>query len=395
MTEALKRAVCARIDDMAGDLLALSHAIHAKPELAFEEVEAVAALAATAERAGLRGQVGAWGLPTAFEASFGSDGPLVGMLAEYDALPGIGHACGHNLIATASTGAALGLLALGRDLPGRVRLIGTPAEEAGGGKELMRRAGAFAGLDAAMMIHPSGMDMATMPTIAIAQIDVIYHGKSAHASAMPHLGVNALDAVVLGYQAIAALRQHIRHTERLHGIITDGGQAPNIVPERAAARYYARAANATALAALKLRVEACLRAGAEATGCTVELNWAGVDYLDLNTNWPLAGRYQRNGEALGRHFIGIETLPPGLAGSTDMGNVSHDVPAIHPLIQASPPDVVIHNPAFTHWAGSAMGDRAALDGAKALAMTAIDFMCDAALREEVVHAFDAGKALSA
>jgi amidohydrolase len=385
---ALKQAACAAIDAIAADLVAVSHGIHAEPELCFEEVRAARRLCAAAEARGLAVARPAYGLETAFEAEFGPAGaPCVALLAEYDALPEIGHACGHNLIATSALGATLALAALGDRLPGRVRFLGTPAEEGGGGKELMARAGAFEGVDAALMIHPAGINLATTPTLAIGRVEAVYHGRTAHASAQPWEGINALDGVITAYNAIAALRQHIRPTERIHGIITDGGVKPNIVPERAAAEFYVRAADAAALAALKLRVEGCLRAGAEATGARLDLQWVGVDYLDLHTSWPLAEAFQKNAESLGRTFMPLEDLPPGWAGSTDMGNVSHRVPSIHPLLAAAPPDVVIHNPAFAHWAGSAMGDACALDGAKALAMTALDFMTDAALRARTAEVF--------
>jgi len=391
MLESLKKEVRAAIDALGPELVAVSHEIHAHPELAFEEVRASRLLAETARKGGVDAVLGVFGLETAIAAEIGSpNGPTVALLSEYDALPGIGHACGHNIIATTALGAALGLAALGARLPGRIRWLGTPAEERGGGKEIMARSGAFEGVDAALMVHPSGVNLASMPCIAIAELEVTYRGVAAHASAMPERGVNALDALVIAYQAIAALRQHIRPTERLHGIITDGGEAPNIVPERAAGRFYARAADARELALLKPRVEGCFRAGAEATGATLELVWGDVDYLELNTSWPLARRYQLNAEALGQTFFPWEKLPPGMQGSTDMGNVSHRVPSIHPMIAVSPPHVTIHNAEFAKWAGSEMGDRAVLDGAKALAMTALDFLCDAELRAEVERAFVEG-----
>jgi len=384
---ALKRAACDAVDALAGELLATSRAIHAEPELAFEEHKAAARLTDDIERHGLAVERGACGLATAFVSEFGTGGPCVALLAEYDALPGIGHACGHNLIATAALGATLALSRLGDALPGRVRLLGTPAEEGGGGKELMARKGAFQGVDAALMIHPAGVNLATTPTLAISRVEVAYHGRAAHASAQPWDGVNALDALVTAYQAIAQLRQHIRPTERIHGIITDGGQASNVVPVRAAADFSVRAADAKALAALKRRVEACFHGAAQTSGARLELAWDDVDYLDLVTSWPLANAFQRNAESLGRTFMRLEDMPKGWAGSTDMGNVSQIVPAIHPLFAAAPPHVVIHHPDFATWAGSEMGDRAALEGAKALAMTAIDFLTDAALRDEVARNF--------
>ncbi len=390
----LADAITGRIDALSETLLAVSHDIHANPELAFEEHHACALLCDTLNGQGLAAERGVFTLDTAFEARLPTlgDGPTVAILAEYDALPGIGHACGHNLIATAALGATLGLQAVAEQLPGTVRLIGTPAEEKGGGKELMARAGAFDGVDAAMMIHPAGVNLTTMPCICVAEVEVIYHGRSAHASAMPHKGVNALDGLLLAYQAISNLRQHIRDQERIHGIISEGGQAPNIVPDRAAGTFYVRAATEKALADLKPRVQACFEAGATGSGAEVEINWAGVDYLDLNTNWPLANRFQAHGERLGREFLAPDRL--GGAGSTDMGNVSHRVPSIHPMLACSPPSVVIHNPEFARWAGSETGDAAALDGAKAMALTAAEYLLDGALQAEVKHAFQVSSGLA-
>lgn len=383
-----------RIDSLSDTLLSVSHEIHAHPELAFEEHRAAALLADTLDAQGLPAERGVFTLETAFEARLPGhgDGPTVAILAEYDALPGIGHACGHNLIATAALGATLGLQAVADALPGTVRLIGTPAEEKGGGKELMARAGAFEGVDAAMMIHPAGVNLTTMPCICVAEVEVVYHGRSAHASAMPHKGVNALDGLLLAYQAISNLRQHIRDEERIHGIITEGGQAPNIVPDRAVGSFYVRATTEKALEALKPRVQACFEAGAKGSGSEVEINWAGVDYLDLNTNWPLAGCFQTFGESLGREFLSPGQL--GGAGSTDMGNVSYRVPSIHPMLACSPPSVVIHNPEFARWAGSEMGDQAALDGARAMALTTAEFLLNPALQAEVRQAFEVSKGLS-
>jgi amidohydrolase len=388
--EALKQAVREAVDARRDELVGLSRAIHAEPELAFEEHEAAGRLVATLRGAGLAVEPGVHGLPTAFAAEFGPEGaPCVALLAEYDALPGIGHACGHNLIAAACVGAGLALAALGPRLPGRVRMLGTPAEEHGCGKEILARRGAFAGVDAALMMHPAGINLVSMPCIAMAELDVVFRGQAAHASAMPERGVNALDAMMLAYQGIAALRQHIRPTERIHGIVTDGGQAPNVVPERTAGRFYVRATDFQDLAPLKARVEACFRAGALASGCTVELAWGEADYRDIHPNEPLASAFRRNAEALGREFFPYDKLPPGIQGSTDLGNVSYRVPSIHPMLAAAPMHVTIHNPEFAKWAGSELGDAAALDGAKALAMTALDFFCDAELRRRAREAFEA------
>ena len=389
--EKLKHELCRAVDGMAQELVAVSREIHAHPELAFQEERAAKLLVETLAKSGLAPVHGCYGLETAFECSLGADaGPRVALLAEYDALPGMGHACGHNLIATAAIGAGMALASLGARLPGRVCVLGTPAEEKGCGKELMAREGAFDGVDAAMMVHPAGVDLATMPSIALGEVDVVYHGEAAHASAMPERGVNALDALVTAYQSIAQLRQHIRATERIHGIFTEAGEAPNVVPARAAGRFYVRAADATELAALKGRVADCFRAGSLATGAELETVWVEPDYLEIRTNWPLAEVYQRNAESLGRRFFPYDKLPAGVQGTTDMGNVSQRVPAIHPMIAAAPPQCTIHHPEFARHAGSESGDAAALDGAKALAMTALDFLADADLRERVQRAFAEG-----
>ena len=375
--EQLKKDVCAAVDALRDELLGISHAIHAEPELALEEFLAAARLADTLESHDIQVQREAFGLRTAYAAEFGKAGaPNIAILSEYDALPGIGHSCGHNIIATAGLGAALALAKLVGRLPGRVRYLGTPAEERYGGKEIMARDGAFDGCDAAMMIHPANMNLITMPCIAIAEVEVVYHGKSAHASAMPYRGLNALDAVVSAYQAIAQLRQHIRNTDRIHGIITEGGLAPNIVPERAACRYFVRAADAHELAPLKARVQACFEAGALATGCRLQVEWGDTDYLDMKTNWPMATLFEKNAAVIGREFYPVNNLPPGYAGSTDMGNVSHRVPSIHPMLGVAPAGVIIHNPEFARYAASEKGDAAVIDGAKSLAMTALDLMGD-------------------
>jgi len=392
--EHLKKDVAAAVDGMRAELLELSHAIHQEPELALEEFKAAQRLSDAVASHDLPVAREAFGVKTAYASEFGkASGPVIAVLSEYDALPGVGHACGHNIIATAGLGAAMALAKLGAKLPGRVRYLGTPAEERIGGKELMARAGAFEGVDAAMMIHPASVDLVAMPCIAVSEVDVIYFGKAAHASAMPYRGLNALDAVVTAYQSIAQLRQHIRQTERIHGIITDGGMAPNIVPERAACRFYVRARDMHELAALKKRVQACFEAAALSTGCKVETRWVS-DYLDLKTNWPMANAFEKNFEALGRELTPLSTIPPGFAGSTDMGNVSHRVPSIHPMIAVAPTNVIIHNAEFARWAASDRGDAAVLDGAKSLAHTALDLMCDEGLMERVRADFAATADLS-
>ena len=391
----LKDRLSAYIDNHSSDLLSVSHQIHANPELAFEEHKACETLRSAITDLGHSATTGSFGLETAFEAfTVNNAGPQVDILAEYDALPGIGHACGHNLIATAALGAAAALGSIADELPGQVRLLGTPAEEKGGGKELMARNGAFTNTKMAMMIHPAGVNLTTMPSICIAEVKAVYHGQSAHASAMPHRGKNALDGLLLAYQGISNLRQHIRDKERIHGIVTEGGQAPNIVPDRAVGEFYVRAPNVRGLEALKPRVQACFEAGATASGCEVDIEWAGVDYLDLNTNWPIAEQFQTNAEALGREFIDKDKMWSAAAGSTDMGNVTHMLPGIHPMLAAAPANVVIHHPDFADYAGSNMGDAAAIDGAIALAHTALDYLCDPKLQASAKQAFEISKGLA-
>jgi amidohydrolase len=396
VNDKIRAQIDAAVEEAASTLLRVSHAIHEKPELAFQEHFACQTLTETLRDHSLEVETGVYTLETAFETTINKSqsGPTVAILAEYDALPDIGHACGHNIIATTALGATLALDRVAGDLPGRVKLLGTPAEERGGGKELMARAGAFEGIDAALMIHPAGVNLATMPSICIAEVEVIYHGKASHASAMPHKGVNALDGLLLAYQAISNLRQHIRATERIHGIVQEGGSAPNIVPDRTVGQFYVRAANERDLAKLKPRVQACFEAGATGSGCTVEVNWAGVDYLDLNTNWPLAERFRYHAEQLGRSFVEHEEALKFGAGSTDMGNVSYRLPSIHPMLAVAPPNVVIHNPEFAQWARSEKGDQAVIDGAKALAQTAAEYLLSPELQQRSAQAFEVSKGLS-
>jgi amidohydrolase len=297
------------------------------------------------------------------------------VLCEYDALPDIGHACGHNVIAAAGLGAGLAAASLAEELGGRVRILGTPAEEGGGGKVFMIRRGAFEGLAAAMMVHPADHELPTLTTLAIHTLHVEYTGVASHAAAAPELGRNALDAAVLGYLNVAALRQHIRTDERVHGVFPDAGDKPNIVPRYASAHWYVRASTVERLETLKARVVACLEAGAMAAGCTMDLQWVDPPYADMVDDDRLLARYQHNATALGRPFEDTAVVGP-VVGSTDMGNVSHLVPSIHPLVAVAPPGVSIHTPEFAAHARGPEGDRAVIDGAKALAATIIDCWLD-------------------
>ena len=373
-----KRRVCDEIDRLAPELLDVSHRIHARPELGFEEHHAHDLLTTVLADHGLAVQRRAYGVDTAFEARAGTgDGPLVAVVCEYDALPGIGHACGHNIIAASGLGAGLALASMAGEADGRVAVVGTPAEEGGGGKELMLRQGAFSDIDAAMMVHPANHELSVFHAVAVHRVNARYTGAAAHAAAAPEKGRNALDAAVLGYNAVAALRQHIRDDERIHGIFTDGGAKPNIVPVTAATEWYVRSTNLTSLEALKERVVACLQAGAAAAGCGIDIEWEDPAYADMNDNPTLLDRYLANLDTLGR----TPSSDPGtrVIGSTDMGNVSYVVPSIHPMIKVAPTDVPIHTPAFAEHARGPAGDAAVIDGAKALAMTALDCWLDDAV----------------
>ncbi len=382
----LKARAITAIDAAASELIALSHRIHANPEVAYHEVQAAAWLGAALRTHGFEVTPGIADLPTAFRAVAGSGHPAVAILAEYDALPGIGHGCGHNIIATTALGAGIGVRAVIDELAGSVQVIGTPAEEVYGGKVAMIRAGAFDGIDAAIMTHPGPQDAIAAKALACAELTVEYHGREAHAAAQPERGINALEAMIIAFNGINSLRQHIRGTARVHGVITDGGEAPNIVPGHSAASFLVRDDDDAYLEELKVRVADCFQAGATATGATVELRWNPNQYAAMNNNLAIGAAHRANLAAVGR-VIPDDEVPQPL-GSTDMGNVSKIVPGIHPGIAIAPANVNGHSPQFAEYAASASGDKAVIDGAKALAMTAIDILSDADLRERMRAEFE-------
>ena len=375
-----KSRLAAEVDGRAEVLLDVSRRIHAQPELGYEERFAHDLLTGVLEDAGLAVTRAARGVETAFEACAGGSGPLVAVVCEYDALPGIGHACGHNVIAAAGLGAGLAAAALADELGGRVLVVGTPAEEGGGGKVRLIDGGTFEGVDAALMVHPADADLMAMDVVALQQAHVTYTGEAAHAAAFPHRGRNALDAAVLGYLNVAALRQHIEEGERLHGIITDGGDKPNIVPAFARMEWIVRSPTVAGLEVLKARFLACLEAGARAAGCEMDLEWIDPVYADMIDSQAIGERYRANAEGLGR-IVQAPSPQARVVGSTDMGNVSYLVPSIHPMIRVAPPGVPIHTPAFAGFAGGPEGDAAVLDGAKALAFTVADLWLDGGLVE--------------
>ena len=384
-------AVHSAITAATASLRALSLDLHAHPELNYEERHAHAALAAFLEGTGFAVRRGAYGLPTAFEARVGEGGPSIAFLCEYDALPGIGHACGHNLIAVVGVAAGLGLRAALAGRPGTVVVLGTPAEEGGGGKIRMIDQGAFAGLDVAMMAHPAPVDAAWTNILAVHPLRVAFHGKNAHAAAYPWEGVNALDALVLAYNGISMLRQQLPPEVRIHGVVRHGGAQPNIIPDYAAADFYVRARTDADLEAIKPRVLNCFRGAAEATGCRLEVEWQGDAYSDFVTNDSLALAYV---EQMASLEVTLPTSGPqrqGPTASTDMGNVSHVLPSIHPFfhIESSGGN---HTPEFTAAAALASAHAAALRAAEGLSLTASALCTDPGLLERVHQEFRAGRA---
>ncbi|MFP5317557.1 MAG: M20 family metallopeptidase [Acidimicrobiia bacterium] len=387
-----KERVAAEVEGRRERLIEISRAIHERPELLYEEHFAADLLATELEQAGLPVERMAYGMDTAFSATAGNDhapGPTVAVLCEYDALPGIGHGCGHNLIAAMGLGAGLAAAAVAAEAGGRLVVLGTPAEEGGGGKIRLLEAGAFVGVDAAMMAHPAGVDRADSNVVAIATWRVEYEGVGAHAAAAPERGRNALDAAVLGYNAVAALRQHIADEERVHGIFVEAGRKPNIVPSRTVAEWYVRSRTLDSLQVLKERVRACLEAGAAAAGCGITITPTCPEYSELRSNEPLLELYRANSEAVGRP---VPHLAPGerITISTDMGNVSLACPSIHPMVAVSPPDVALHTAEFAEWAASPQGERAVVEAATAMAMTAVDVWMQPEAAREIRAAFAAG-----
>lgn len=370
-----------RLNAAQQTLIDLSHRIHANPELGYEEEKASRWVAETLADAGFTVEAGVCDLPTAFIARAGS-GPLhIAICAEYDSLPGIGHACGHNLIAAMAVGAGVAAAQVADELGLTVSVIGTPAEEVGnaGGKILMLERGAFDGVHAAMMVHPGPQDLAMPKMTAAALFEVFYTGKEAHAAAFPELGINAADALTVAQVAIGLLRQHIHTTDRIHGITTHGGDAPNVIPAHTAAKYMVRASSLDGVHELTPRVMRCFEAGAVATGSKLEITGGDKPYAQVVHHTALGMLYQRNAEALGRQFVNLD-----IAGSTDMGNVSLAMPAIHPMIGINSLPAVNHQPEFAAHCATPDADRALMDGALAMAWTAIDAATDDALRASLM-----------
>ena len=369
-TDRYKQSVIDHVDGAYDLLIGLSHRIHDNPELSFEEFNASTWSADALESHGFVVERAICGLATAFRATAGSGALVIGICCEYDALPDIGHACGHNIIAAAAVGAGIALAQLVEELDITLVVLGTPAEEGGGGKILMLERGGFDGLNASMMIHPWTSEMTGMPCLAVTHFDVNYHGVEAHASAYPERGRNAADAITIAQVAIGLLRQHANPGDQVHGIVTSGGSAPNIVPAHTTAKYYVRASTLKSLDEWLPRVHRCFEAGAIATQTSIDYVTHSPPYSEFLMDEPMAGIYRHNAEALGRTFA-----PPAerlIAASTDMGNVSLVIPSIHPTLDIEAFPAVNHQAAFAEHCVSPVADRALLDGAKAMGMTVVD-----------------------
>ncbi|MDP9341716.1 MAG: M20 family metallopeptidase [Actinomycetota bacterium] len=384
--DGLKEAARARLERAREALLDLSHRIHANPELGYEEEQASTWVAEALELGGFRVERGICELPTAFRGTVGT-GPLhVAICAEYDALPDIGHACGHNVIAAAAVGAGLALAEVADDAGLTVSVVGTPAEEGGGGKILMLERGGFEGVHAAMMVHPAPFELVEMPIIAAVSFDLRYTGREAHASAFPELGINAADALVVAQVGIGLLRQHLRQTDRVHGIVTKGGDAQNVVPAHTEAQYMVRASTLAELQEVRDKVMRCFEAGALATGATLEVVHEYPAYAEMRHDPDMARLYRRNAEAIGRTFPDLGDMVKRAAASTDMGNVSLAIPTIHPALGIDSLPAVNHQPAFTAQCVAEPADRAAIEGALAMAWTAIDMAADGQLSRRLIGA---------
>lgn len=353
------------------ELRSISQWMYENPELAYEEVESSARLASFLVDRGFDVDFPAYGIATAFEANVGSSGPRVVICAEYDALPQVGHACGHNIIATSSLGAGAALVGLADTLGIRVTVLGTPAEEGGGGKLDLLAAGAFEDAAASMLIHPSPMDVVDPKLLAAQGFTATFLGRTAHAAASPQMGINALDAFVMAYNNVSTLRQQFEPGDRVHGVIDEGGAAPNVIPDRTVSRWIVRSSTAARFEELRGKVLACFEAAATSSGCQLEISYEGEPYIDLITNPVMASIFASNAIALGREMPTSAELSRPAAASSDMGNVSHVVPSIHPSISIDT-DAVNHQPEFAAATITSSGERALRDGALAMAHTIID-----------------------
>lgn len=365
-------------------LVDLSHFVHAHPELGYEEFESAEATAALLENAGFSLERGIAGLPTAFRATYGSGSLHLVFCAEYDALPDVGHACGHNIIAAASVGAGIGVAAVASELDLRVSVLGTPSEEGGGGKIDLLNAGVFDDVHAAMMVHPWPTERLEAQCLAVDHFDVTFMGKDAHASAAPWEGLNALDALTIAQVALALLRQQLAPGDQFHGIVKEGGSAANIIPSHVVGRFMARSITSERLASLRERVNACFEAGALAAGTMVRIEELGSAFSHMESDPDILAHYREAAQSLGRRFDLDDVGEARPTISTDMANVSLAVPSIHPLLAIPTNGAVNHQPEFTRACITDAADQAVIDGALALALTAIGVATDASLRQRLL-----------
>ena len=373
------------INRRRGDLIELSHSIHAEPELAFAEFKSCAKTQTLVAEHGFEVTAAPAGLDTAFRAEFGSGPLVIGICAEYDALPGLGHACGHNIIAASAVGAALALADVADDLGLTVVLLGTPAEEAGGGKVLLLNAGTFDDIAATVMLHPGPIDIARARSLAASQVEVSYLGREAHAAVAPYLGVNAADAVTVAQVAIGLLRQQFVPGQMAHGIVTDGGQATNVIPAHSSLRYTIRASDAASLSHLDDRMADCFLAGAVATGCDYEVEETEPPYHELTPDKWLADTFRAEMIRLGRTPVGEDVEAAVPLGSTDMGNVTQVMPGIHPIVGIDSEGASVHQPAFATAAAGASADKAVVEGAIMLARTVVSLAETPTERDRVLE----------
>lgn len=373
--------ITAAVDGLAEQLLTLSHDIAADPELSYDEHRAAERCASLLESHGFAVERASYGQPTSFAARLGSGSTHVLICAEYDALPDVGHACGHNIIAASGVGAGLALAPLADAGDFRLTVLGTHAEEVGGGKVELIDAGAFDDADVALMMHPTPYDEYGPTSLAIEEWNVVYTGQASHASAAPHLGRNALDGVVAGYSNIALLRQYFKPWQQVHGVIVDGGSAANVIPERAEASYYLRANSMEDLEDLRAKVRSCLEGAAAATNTEVEITVNGYVYESLKPHAGLVRTFTAACDAIGREFA-VDPDGDSPAGSTDFGNVSQRVPGLHADMAVHSYPAVNHQHEFAAACRSPEGDQTMLDGAKALALTALAVAADPGILQQ-------------
>ncbi|MCM3796237.1 M20 family metallopeptidase [Priestia megaterium] len=388
----MKQLINETINKLKDTFYDVSKYIGQNPELGHEEFKACKALTDVLKEQGFTVEIGTCDLPTAFTAVYDSQkpGPSIGFMAEYDALPDLGHACGHNLIGTMSIAAGIGLSKAVAETGGKVYVYGTPAEETRGGKVTMAEQGIFNHLDVAMMVHPYYCHQKSGRSLAMDAIQFEFFGKSAHAAAAPHEGINALDGVLQTFNSINALRQHVKPDVRIHGVITEGGKAANVVPDYAVAQFYVRASTRAYVDKVTEKVKACANGAALATGTKLKISNYEFSYDDMQTNQTLSDVYTNNLISLGVSEQSI-TEDQGDHGSLDMGNVSQVVPAIHPYIQICDDYFVCHTHEFREAALSEQGREAMILGAQTMALTGYDVLTNQALLQKIKEEFNATK----